>query len=70
MSHNAAILSHLKSGRTITPLDALRLYGCMRLAARVHDLKARGNDIVTRQKHLKNGKQVAEYILINRRKKA
>jgi len=70
MSQHSAILSHLKSGRTITPLDALRLYGCMRLAARVHDLKARGNDIVTRQKELKSGKKVAEYILINRSKKA
>jgi len=68
MSHNSLILHHLKKGNPITPLDALRLYGCMRLAARVHDLKARGNDIVTRQKHLKNGKQVAEYILINRSK--
>lgn len=68
MSHNAVILGHLKSGRTITPLEALRLYGCMRLAARVHDLKGRGNDIITRQKHLKNGKKVAEYVLINRSK--
>jgi len=68
MSHNAAILSHLKSGRTITPLDALKLYGCMRLAARVHDLRMQGNDIVGRKKALKNGKKVAEYILITRSK--
>ena len=64
MSHESAILTHLKSGRPITALDALRLYGCMRLAARVYDLKCSGNDIVARTRHLKGGKKVAEYVLI------
>lgn len=68
MSQSHAILKHLKSGKTLTPLEALRLYGCMRLAARVHYLKGSGNDIITRQKHLKNGKKVAEYVLISRGK--
>ena len=69
MSHESAILTHLKSGRPITALDALRLYGCMRLAARVYDLKCSGNDIVARTRHLKGGKKVAEYVLIKPRAK-
>ena len=39
------ILQHLKSGKSLTPLDALRLYGCFRLAARIHDLRCAGHDI-------------------------
>ena len=31
----------------ITPLEALNYYGCMRLGARIYDLKRRGVDIVT-----------------------
>ena len=69
MSHESAILTHLKSGRPITALDALRLYGCMRLAARVYDLRDRGHDVVARTRHLKNGKKVAEYVLIKPRAK-
>ena len=69
MSHESAILTHLKSGRPITALDALRMYGCMRLAARVYDLRDSGHDVIARTRHLKNGKKVAEYVLINQRKK-
>ena len=29
----------------LTPLDALRDHGCMRLAARIHELRAEGYDI-------------------------
>jgi hypothetical protein len=49
MNHtqNSAILAHLKRGSPLTPLEALRLYGCARLAARVCDLKAEGHDIKT-----------------------
>ena len=37
-SQNAKILNHLKL-TSITPLQALRLYGCMRLSGRIFDLK-------------------------------
>ena len=33
------IEKHLLSGKSITALDALNLYGCMRLAARIAELK-------------------------------
>ena len=45
MSQADHILWHLKVYGRITPIEALREYGCMRLAARIHELRARGNDI-------------------------
>lgn len=46
-THTAKILAHLKSGRTITPNEALGLYGCGRLAARICELRQRGRRIKT-----------------------
>lgn len=40
------IAEYLKSGRSITALEALRKFDCMRLASRIHDLKERGMNIV------------------------
>lgn len=39
------IAEYLKSGKSITALEALRKFGCMRLASRIHDLKERGMKI-------------------------
>lgn len=36
------ILAYMKGGGTLTQLEALDLFGCMRLGARVLDLKKRG----------------------------
>jgi hypothetical protein len=44
------VLKHLKRHGTITPVQALNLYGCFRLAARVYELRARGFVIET-EKH-------------------
>lgn len=33
------VLEHLRSGQTITPLEALRLYGSLRLGAIIHVLR-------------------------------
>ena len=41
------ILRHLRDYGSITPVDALREYGCMRLGARIYDLKRQGHDIRT-----------------------
>lgn len=46
MSQTSQILSHLKT-RPITPLEALSSYGCLRLAARIADLRASGHRIDT-----------------------
>ena len=43
-----AILADLKAGVLLTHLDALRRYGCSRLAARVLELREAGYPIVSR----------------------
>jgi len=40
------ILAHLKK-KTITPIEALELYGCFRLGGRIYDLKKDGYNIKT-----------------------
>lgn len=40
------ILRYLREEGSITPIDALREFGCMRLGARIYDLKQRGFDII------------------------
>ena len=62
MSQNEMILKHLKSGKSITGLEALRLFGCFRLASRVCDLKGKGHDII-KQMVNRNGEWVAKYWL-------
>ena len=46
-SQNRQILAHLQKGNTITQMDALRLFGCMRLASRINDLRQMGFHIMT-----------------------
>lgn len=41
------ILAHLVSGASLTPIEALNLYGSLRLSGVVFRLKARGYDIRT-----------------------
>ena len=36
------ILRHLRAFGSISPREALELYGCMRLGARIYDLKRQG----------------------------
>lgn len=47
ISQNAQIAAHLGMGRTLTALDALRLFGCSRAAARVEELRRAGMLIET-----------------------
>jgi hypothetical protein len=37
----------LKSGHPVTPLNALQMWGCMRLGARVLELRREGLDVKT-----------------------
>lgn len=63
MNQNNQILEHLKSGKPITPLDALKLYGCLRLSARIFDLREKGHVINKIIKEVGEHKHVAEYRL-------
>lgn len=62
-SQNNRIAEHLHKGLTITSLEALKLFGCMRLASRIHDLRVRGENIIVERINLPNGKSVAQYRL-------
>lgn len=59
------ILRALQSGERITPLDALSRFGCLRLGARIYDLKRQGFSIKSRMIKTSNGKRVSEYSLSN-----
>ena len=48
MSQSDAIMEYLITGAELTPLEALQKFGCLRLAARVHDLRKEGVDIAER----------------------
>jgi hypothetical protein len=62
MSQSAEILRLLQAGKAITALDAVREFRCLRLAARIADLKADGHKI-TSTIITKNGKHFASYKL-------
>ncbi len=61
-SQNTQIRKHLESGKTLTPLDALKQFGTFRLSARILELKERGMAITTELVNI-NGKWVARYSL-------
>lgn len=54
------VLEHLQSGESITALDSLRLYGVLRLAARIDDLRKDGHSIITQTVRIGN-KEFARY---------
>lgn len=58
-----SILSDLIAGAQLSPLDALNYYGCMRLGARIFDLREEGWQISRRMEHNDRGKHYAVYYL-------
>ncbi|WP_116963066.1 helix-turn-helix domain-containing protein [Fastidiosibacter lacustris] len=62
MHQSLEILNHLKDNGSITPLEALNRYGCMRLGARIFDLRSKGYPIKT--EILKSNKKYAIYKLM------
>jgi Holliday junction resolvasome RuvABC ATP-dependent DNA helicase subunit len=68
------IKEHLLKGRSLTQIQALNLFGCFRLASRIHDIR---NEIADKKEPyllhsdmitLKNGKRVAKYWIEKKRK--
>ena len=64
MTQKIAILTHLKTGRSLSPLKALGLYGCYRLASRVNDLRNDGYNIETVIQADGTGRNYAQYRLV------
>ena len=66
ISQTSRILEYMRAGNSITPLDALRLFGCMRLGARIYDLKQDGHVINTLiVKDGASGARYARYSLVS-----
>lgn len=63
MTQKDMILNWLKNGKTITPMEALERFGCFRLAARIHNLRESGHNIVATEYETPSGKRVARYSL-------
>lgn len=62
-TQKAQIRQYLLDGNKITPLEALRMFGSLRLAAIIFTLRDEGMDIVTERIKVGKGKMVAQYSL-------
>lgn len=62
----AQIKEWLMQGKKLTSLDALNLFGCMRLASRIHDLREKGLDVHTEKIKVPSGKYVTQYSIIEK----
>ena len=62
-SQQKAILEYLQAGNTITALEALRLFGSLRLGGRIFDLRAEGYPIQSETIVLEGNKRVSRYWL-------
>lgn len=62
-AQNKQIKAWLESGRSITPLDALNLFGSFRLSARIFDLRNDYGMNIDMEMVESNGKRFAMYWL-------
>ena len=63
MNQDDMVLDFLKRGGSLTPLEALEKFGCLRLSARAHTLKKRGFNVVSRMVEVSESKHVAQYTM-------
>ena len=65
-SQNKRILDYLKKGNRLTSLEALRMFGCMRLASRISDIRKNHPDIniVVDRIETATKKKVAQYYVL------
>ncbi len=62
-SQTDRILDYLLTGKSITPLEALDLFKCFRLGARIADIKARGYIVYSEFVTTPSQKKVKRYHL-------
>ncbi len=65
-SQKAIIREYLEAGNSITQLEALRLFGCFRLGARIWNLKQEGV-LIKKEMIEKGGKWFARYSIEKRK---
>jgi hypothetical protein len=61
-SQTALIKGWLLNGHSITQLDALNMFGCFRLSARIANLRDEGMNVITDMVNV-NDKRIAKYYL-------
>lgn len=62
-SQTTQILNHILTAGSITSLEAIKFYNCLRLGARIFDLKDQGYNIKTQMVVTKSKKRIARYSL-------
>ena len=63
MTQSNQVMTHLETGRSLTSIEAIGLYGITRLAAVVHSLHKQGRTINVNMKTGVRGKAYASYSL-------
>lgn len=64
------ILEYMQEGNSITPLEALRKFGCLRLGARIWDIRHKLNiPVISEPFRVSKDKIVAKYSLIVKKAK-
>lgn len=64
MSQIDKILKHLKSGKTLTPIQALNKFQCFSLAQRIANIKELGYNVKTDMVKIASNKRIAKYKLV------
>lgn len=62
-SQSKQILAALQRGDRLTHLDAERRFKCLRLGARIYDLKQQGHEIDSQMITVPSGKRVKQYFM-------
>lgn len=62
-SQTDRIIDYLLTGKSITPLEALDLFGCFRLGARIADIRQKGYLVYSEFITTPTGKRVKRYHL-------
>lgn len=65
LSQKKQILAYLNTGKSLTQMEALNLFGCFRLASRICELREEGVNIKTERRIVPSGKTVAAYYIPN-----
>jgi len=63
MTQTKAIEKHLRAGKTLTALSALKLFNCLRLSGRVKEIRDKGVDVRTEMISV-GKKRIARYYVL------
>jgi hypothetical protein len=64
-TQNAKIIDYMEKGNKITQIEALNLFGCFRLASRIHDIRSMGYNVKAEKVTTHTGKKICQYSLVS-----